>query len=86
VLQGLVAKSSGGHAVLQHCEAIDSVAAITRYVVKDMETVKTGERDVLLFKSNVRLHLSGSWNGYFQRSKAELWAEWKQSTYRSSAR
>lgn len=86
VLLPMIATASDGLAVLQHCEAVNNVAAITRYVVKDIDEAKGGSKTPLLFKPGLRLHLSGSCNGYFVRSKRELWQEWIQTTYGSSVK
>ncbi len=85
-LQALIAKASSGLAVLQHCEGIDSVAAITRYVVKDIADADGGHKEPLLFKPELRLHPSGWCNGYFVRSRPLLWQEWKRMQFGSSAR
>ena len=38
-LKKIVTKASEGVALLQHCEAIESVAGITRYILKDTRPV-----------------------------------------------
>jgi hypothetical protein len=86
VLKPIVENAAEGLAILRHCEAVDNVAAITRYVVKDIAAVDTGEKEVLLFKRSVGLHLSGGWNGYFVWTKGELWEKWKQERYGSAAK
>jgi hypothetical protein len=71
VLGKIVQKASGTTAELAHCENIRSVAAITRYTVKDMADVQEGKREVLLFKKGLGLNLSGQFGGYFVKTKRE---------------
>ena len=81
VLRRIVEKASGGVAGLPHCEPIRSVAAITKYVVKDLIEVRDGRREVLLFRRGCGLRLSGQCGGYFVRGKAELWEECRREWY-----
>lgn len=84
VLRPIVASSSQGKATLRHLEQIRNAEATSRYILKYLESVRSGEKEVLLFRNGLGLHLSGAWNGYFVRSKRLLWEEWKIKTYRSS--
>jgi hypothetical protein len=81
VLPEMIDNASNETARLKHCELVTNVPAVTRYVVKDLDDVKTGRKPILLFKPKLGLHLSGWWNGYFVRPKGQLWDEWKQLTY-----
>ncbi len=81
VLGKIVQKASGTTAELVHCENIRSVAAITRYTVKDMADVQDGEREVLLFKKGLGLNLSGQFGGYFVKTKGELWKECRREWF-----
>lgn len=81
VLGKIVQKASGTTAELAHCENIRSVAAITRYTVKDMADVQEGEREVLLFKKGLGLNLSGQFGGYFVKTKRELWKECRREWF-----
>jgi len=66
---------------LQHCEAIHSVPAITRYVLKDLKEVRSGKKKILLFKKGLLLNKVGQLNGYFHKPKKQLWEEWKLETF-----
>jgi hypothetical protein len=81
VLRKIVQKASGTTAKLAHCENIRSVAAITRYTVKDVADVQEGEREVLLFKKGLGLNLSGQFGGYFVKTKGELWKECRREWF-----
>lgn len=84
VLGKIVEKASGTTAELVHCENIRSVAAITRYTVKDMADVQDGEREVVLFKKGLGLNLSGQFGGYFVKTKGELWKECRREWFGES--
>jgi len=84
ILRNIVAKASQGMASLQHCEAVESVTAITRYIVKDLAAVRNGEKEVLLFKKGLRLRHCGQWNGYFVKPKKELWEQSNRHLYGAS--
>ncbi len=81
VLGKIVQKASGNKAELAHCENIRSMAAITRYTVKDIADVQEGEREVLLFKKGLGLNLSGQFGGYFVKTKGELWKECRREWF-----
>jgi hypothetical protein len=81
VLGKIVQKASGTTAELALCENIRSVAAITRYTVKDMADVHDGELEVLLFKKGLGLNLSGEFGGYFVKTKGELWKECRREWF-----
>lgn len=81
VLGRIVEKAIGTTAELAHCENIRSVAAITRYTVKDMADVQEGEREVLLFEKGLGLNLSGQFGGYFVKTKGELWKECRREWF-----
>ena len=78
-LERIVAQASHGMASLQHCEAVDIVAAITRYVVKDIAAVQSGQKEVLLFRKGLRLRQCGFFNHYFVIPKKALWEKYKRS-------
>ncbi|MFZ9091618.1 MAG: hypothetical protein ACO3FE_16190, partial [Planctomycetaceae bacterium] len=84
VLGKIIQKASGSTAELAHCENIRSVAAITRYTVKDMADVQEGEREVLLFKKGLGLNLSGQFGGYFVKTKGDLWKECRRDWFGES--
>ena len=73
VLKEIVDKASDEIAVVQHCDAVNCVEAITRYVVKDIADARTGKKEVLLFRRNLGFNFCGAWNGYFAKTKAKLW-------------
>ena len=81
VLSAIVEKASDRQARVQHCEKIESVAAISRYSLKDLDVVRNGKKEILLFKRGLGLRQIGSWNGYFTKPKSQLWAEWKHARY-----
>lgn len=77
----LVEKASRGVATLQHCAEVRNVEATTRYVVKDLNSVRNGCKEVLLFKPGLGLRQCGSWNHYFTKAKSRLWQDAKAERY-----
>ena len=86
VLKPIIDKASNGLAVLQHCETVNDVQAITRYVVKDLSPENPKMKKLLLFKPDLGIGFCGSWNRYFIKPKEQLWADWKRERYGNSAR
>lgn len=85
VLASMIENATDGAAWLQHCEAIESVAAFTRYAVKDIRDVADGSKELLLFKPTVGMNLCGEWNHYYPRPVKELWKEAKDWEFSSGA-
>ncbi|MCI0704964.1 MAG: hypothetical protein L0241_28215 [Planctomycetia bacterium] len=86
VLPTIIDKASNEAAMLRYCKPVENVHRCTRYAVKDLKDVQSGVRPIFLFKPGVGLHLLGSWNGYFVKSRRELWEAWKLLHYGSAAK
>jgi len=82
VLAEKVQDSSDGTGSLAHCEPIKSVEAISRYTVKHLNEVISGEREVLLFRRRVGLNICGQFGGYFVKRKTELWEECRKGWFK----
>jgi hypothetical protein len=75
-LAAMVEKASLGKASLKHLERIRNTTAIEKYICKNLLSVVYGEKELLLFKPKLGLHVCGSTRGYFVKPKSELNAEW----------
>jgi hypothetical protein len=66
---------------VEYCEAVETVTGSGKYTVKDL--LDTNE--VLLFVPRSGLNLCGQFGGYFVKSKAVLWAEWRKDYWEKKA-
>lgn len=75
-LAAMVVKASDGKASLKHLERIRDTTAIEKYICKNLLSVVRGDKELLLFKPKLGLHVCGSTRGYFVKPKSQLNAEW----------